>query len=437
MKTSQIVHQLKAVLPKYCDDFSDSINITNIAVNGTNIIYTTDGNHHIEDGNTFLVCDVKNYYEIISLKKYGSIAIALANQHHNISKTYQTVEITGASDAKYNGIKNISKDTLFFNVQSKIINSNDTATITTVEDNPFIVNANYTINVNGSLLPIKSIVNSKTFIIDNFIGLANDSILTQVSLSPSTHIFFYSIDSTAVSSPTGSIKLLEKRNFGYNGYKIVSSHTHNTITCTVNDATGLPYLQNSPIGTIKSRIRIVGTTDYDRAKEIFLNGVDATSQTKSWLFVYTLPRTTGKDPNGKTDVNVENLLGTGISARLIQGIELCVMINLGEVASSIGLADEKDKVSEYLKPICQAIAGFIPESPFSNNVIYQKLTPVVDQIKESEKSFYSHSFIFETFIEFTKDQEIKEYDTFALANLSFDLKDANNNNLISNIGVSF
>lgn len=69
MKTSQIVHQLKAVLPKYCDDFSDSINITNIAVNGTNITYTTDGNHHIEDGNTFLVCDVKNYYEIISLKK--------------------------------------------------------------------------------------------------------------------------------------------------------------------------------------------------------------------------------------------------------------------------------------------------------------------------------------------------------------------------------
>jgi len=111
------------------------------------------------------------------------------------------------------------------------------------------------------------------------------------------------------------------------------------------------------------------------------------------------------------------------------------MINLGEKASSIGLADEKDKVSQYIKPICQTIAGFIPESPFSNNVVYQKLTPVVDQTKESEKTFYSHSFIFETFIEFTKDQEIKEYDTTALANISFDLKDANNDNIISSIGI--
>ena len=194
-------------------------------------------------------------------------------------------------------------------------------------------------------------------------------------------------------------------------------------------------MQNSPIGIIKSRLRVIGTTDYERAKEIFLNGVDATNQTKSWLFVYTLPRTTGKDPNGKTDVNVENLLGSGISAKIIQGLELCVMINLGETVSSIGLADEKDKVSQYIKPICQTIAGFIPESPFSNNVVYQKLTPVVDQTKESEKTFYSHSFIFETFIEFTKDQEIKEYDTTALANISFDLKDANNDNIISSIGI--
>lgn len=435
MQTSQIVHQIKAVLPKYSNDFSDNINITNISISGTNITYTTDGNHHIENGNTFLVCDIKNYYEITSLKKYGSIAVALSTNDHNIIKTANTVEMVGASDAKYNGVKNISRDILYFNVQSKVINNDDTATITTVEDNPFIVNANYKININGSLLSVKSIVNSKTFIIDNFIGLANDSVLTKISLSPSTHIFFYVIDSTAVSSPTGSIKFLEKRNFGYNGYKIVSSHTHNTITCVVNDAIGLPYLQNSPIGIIKSRLRVIGTTDYERAKEIFTNAVDATNQTKSWLFVYTLPRTTGKDPNGKTDVNVENLLGSGISAKIIQGLELCVMINLGETASSIGLADEKDKVSQYIKPICQTIAGFIPESPFSNNVVYQKLTPVVDQTKESEKTFYSHSFIFETFIEFTKDQEIKEYDTTALANISFDLKDANNNNIMSSIGI--
>jgi len=436
MQTNEIVHQLKAVLPKFTDDFSDSVNITNIVVNGNNVTFTTDGNHHLQDNNTFLICNVKNYYEITSLKRYNNIAIALANSHHNITRDQSSIEMIGASDAKYNGTKTLLKTDIVFNVASKVVNNNDTLTITTTESNPFIVNANYKIDINGNLIAIKSIVNSTTFIVDNFMGIANDSILTQISLKFSLHLFFYQVDETANASPTGSIKLLETRNFGYNGYKLATSHTHNTVTCVIPNLVGLPYLQGSPIGIIKSNIRIIGTVDYERAKQMFLNAVDSTSATKSWLFVYTLPRTTGKDPNGKTDINVENYLGQGISAKIIQAIELCVFINLGENASSVGLADEKDKVSNYLQPICQSIAGFIPSSPFTGNIVYQKLTPVLDQGKESELTFYSHTFLFETFIEFTNSQEVSQYDLNALVNISFDLKDAVNGNIISNISLN-
>jgi hypothetical protein len=69
MQTSEIVHQLKAVLPKFTNDFSDSVNITNIVVNGNNVTFATDGNHHLGDNNTFLICNVKNYYEIIRRRR--------------------------------------------------------------------------------------------------------------------------------------------------------------------------------------------------------------------------------------------------------------------------------------------------------------------------------------------------------------------------------
>jgi hypothetical protein len=89
-----------------------------------------------------------------------------------------------------------------------------------------------------------------------------------------------------------------------------------------------------------------------------------------------------------------------------------------------------------LQPICQSIAGFIPSSPFTGNIVYQKLTPVLDQGKESELTFYSHTFLFETFIEFTNSQEVSQYDLNALVNISFDLKDAVNGNIISTINLN-
>ena len=55
MQITELVHHLKAVLPKYTDDFSDRVNIRNIVVNGNNVTITTDANHHLEDNNTFLI----------------------------------------------------------------------------------------------------------------------------------------------------------------------------------------------------------------------------------------------------------------------------------------------------------------------------------------------------------------------------------------------
>lgn len=438
MDTLEIVHQLRAVLPKYSNDFSDNITITNIEVSGTNVTFTTSSNHNLQVGDTFLTTDIENYISITSLKKYNSIAIAFCEDYHNISfRKSQQIKIAGASDNKYNGNKIISLDTLSFSVSSVVLNPDNTATITTTNPNPFIANPKYLIEVNGASIPIKSITNSTTFVIDNFIGISDDSDITEIKLSTSCNLLFYYIDNTAVDNPTGSPVLLEKRNFGYNGYKLVTSKTDNTITCVITDLIGLPYLLNNPAGYVKANIRIVGTTDYERARELFLNTIDATNQAKSWLFVYTLPRITGKDPDGKSDVNVDNYIKSGVFAKLIQSIELCVMINIGDRAETLTLANEKDKVAKYINPICKSIAGFTPTSPFENNVIYQKLTIAGDQQKQSEKGFYSHQFNFETFIAFTQSQEMKEYDLVALKKIDFDLQDAENSNLIGNISINY
>lgn len=443
MQIQEIVHHLKAVLPKYTDDFSDKINITNITVNGNNITITTDGTHHVENNQTFLITNVQNYINIVSLKRYGTIAIAFCSDHHNLEGKKE-VEIVGSSDALYNGIKTISKtssntklEKIEFNVSSFAINNGtNEVTINTAEATPFIVNANYKININNQIVSIKTIINSQSFIIDNVIGIASDTSLKTISLPISKHIFFFDVSASANATPTGSPKVLDLRNYGYNGYKMVVSHTHNTITFTENNLIGLPYISNNFAGYLKSNIRIVGVDDYQRAKNIFTRAIDATNQAKSWLFVYRLARITAKDPNGKTDVNIRNLVGSDLLAELIQGLELCVMVNLGDQTNEFTACATKDKVSNYIAPIYKSIAGYVPTSPFGNSVINHKLTPTIDDQKESDLGFYSHYFNFETFMTITNKQEIEIYDTIALSNISFDIKDANNSVLIGTINIA-
>jgi hypothetical protein len=433
MQITELVHHLKAVLPKYTDDFSDRVNITNIVVNGNNVTITTDANHHLEDNNTFLISNVKNYINIVSLKRYNNIAIALCSNHHNIE--LNQVEINGSSDSLYNGIKTISNiKNLEFNVSSfSIDNVNNIATINTVESTPFIVNQNYLITINNKEVPIKNIINSQSFTVDNLFGLASDTELKKIYLSKSKYLFFFDVSVNANANPTGNPILLETRNYGYNGYKMVISHTHNTITFVENQLYGLPYILNNFAGYVKSNIRIVGVDDYQRAKNIFSRATDARDQSKSWLFVYRLSRIVAKDSNGKTDVNIRNVIGSNLLAEIIQGLELCVMINLGELTNEFTICSSKDKVSNYIDPLYRSIAGYIPASPFGNNVFYHKLTPTSDDQKESDNSFYSHYFTFETFLTITNKQEINIYDINALNNISFNLKDASNKNNIGTI----
>lgn len=435
MQITEIVHHLKAVLPKYTDDFSDRVNITNIVVNGSNVTITTNANHHLQNNNTFLISNVKNYINITSLKRYNNKAIALCSSHHNIK--LKEIEINGSSDSLYNGIKTISEiDFLEFNVSSfSIDNVNNIATINTVESTPFIVNQNYLITINNNQVPIKSIINSQSFTVDNFFGLANDTQLKKIYLSKNKHLFFFDVSVNANANPTGNPILLETRNYGYNGYKMVTSHTHNTITFVETNLVGLPYISNNFAGYVKSNIRIVGVDDYQRAKNIFSRATDARDQSKSWLFVYRLSRIAAKDPNGKTDVNIRNFSGSNLLAEIIQGLELCVMINLGDQTNEFTICSIKDKVSNYIDPIYKSLAGYTPSSPFGNDVINNKLTPTSDDQKESDNSFYSHYFTFETFLTITNKQEIDIYDINALNNISFNLKDAFNNNNIGTISI--
>lgn len=444
MQVSEIVHHLKAVLPKYTDDFCDVLNITNVSVNGSSVTITTNGTHHVEDNQTFLITNIKNYISITSLKRYNAIAIVFTSIHHNMEGKTQ-VEISGSSDALYNGIKNIALDpinktpiqTIEFDVSSFAVNNgNNTVTINTTQANPFIVNANYLVRIKNNYVPIKTIINSQSFTIDNFIGIASDTDLKKIYLDKTKHIFFYDVSINANANPTGTPILLDTRNYGYNGYKMVTSHTHNTITFTENSLVGSPYILNGFAGYLKCNIRIVGVDDYQRAKNIFSNAIDARNNAKSWLFVYRLTRLIAKDPNGKTDVNIRNIQGSNLLAEIIQGLELCVMVNLGDQSNEFTACATKDKVSNYISPIYKSIAGLVPTSPFGNTVLYNKLTPLQDDQRESDSSFYSHYFTFETFMTVTNKQEIEIYDQEALSNISFALRDVNNNNLIGNINIS-
>ena len=153
MKTIELVNQLKAVLPKYLDGvFNDTYNIISTTKAGNIVTIETDQVSHVQDGNGVLISDVKYANTIISLRRHNNIAIALTTDPHNfIYPKDKEIEIDGATDAKYNGIKKIYSDNIIFEVSSFSVNqATNQITITTTQANPFIVNQDYKIHLYDS-----------------------------------------------------------------------------------------------------------------------------------------------------------------------------------------------------------------------------------------------------------------------------------------------
>lgn len=121
MKAKQIVNQLRAVLPKYTDKFTDKINISSLTFSGGTVTAITSSVHGLSTGNIVNIVGALAPNTITSLTQTDNIATAITQNAHDLTEGYQqTINISGANQSEYNGDKTllsvIDRNTFTFQV---------------------------------------------------------------------------------------------------------------------------------------------------------------------------------------------------------------------------------------------------------------------------------------------------------------------------------
>lgn len=108
MKAEYIVRQLQAVLPKYTDFFTDKVNISSLTYVGGTVTAVTATDHNLTTGDYVVVNNALEPNPITSIVRTGDIATATTQFEHDLTAAVtETVIISGADQAEYNGVKQL------------------------------------------------------------------------------------------------------------------------------------------------------------------------------------------------------------------------------------------------------------------------------------------------------------------------------------------
>lgn len=107
MKISDLIAQLQAVLPKYCDDFSDVVAVSTLTQAAGVATATCAAAHGLATNDYALIRGALSPNPITSLTQIGGVATAVTANAHDLTSDIsgQLITISGAADAKYNGQK--------------------------------------------------------------------------------------------------------------------------------------------------------------------------------------------------------------------------------------------------------------------------------------------------------------------------------------------
>lgn len=108
MKSEQVIRQLQAVLPLYTDSFSDYVNASSLTRSGTTVTCTTATAHGLTTGDYVYIKGAYSPNLITSITRIGTVATAVCASGHDLTEGWQTtVNITGANQTAYNGVKSL------------------------------------------------------------------------------------------------------------------------------------------------------------------------------------------------------------------------------------------------------------------------------------------------------------------------------------------
>ncbi len=135
MRAADIVTQLKVLLPQLTDKFTDDVEVLSIVRQASTVdmLVSCKDKHELEVGNAFAIVNTDTPLAINSLTRSGTTGTLVTTKKHDLTRSTDsigrtfgptTVRITGANEAKYNGIFDIidilNRNTITF-VMSNIV----------------------------------------------------------------------------------------------------------------------------------------------------------------------------------------------------------------------------------------------------------------------------------------------------------------------------
>ena len=108
MKASDIINQLAIVLPKFSDNFTSNINVTSLTRSGTTVTANTAAAHNRSVNEQVNIIGAQTPIVISTLTRLGTVGTLETSSDHDMTENFSaTVEISGATEAEFNGTFNL------------------------------------------------------------------------------------------------------------------------------------------------------------------------------------------------------------------------------------------------------------------------------------------------------------------------------------------
>lgn len=104
MRTKDFITRLSQRLPQLVDDFTDSFSVSSLTRSGTTVTAATTAAHGLKVGRSVNVVGAQTPIVISTITRVGIVATMVTGADHDMTEgAFTTVEISGATEAEFNG----------------------------------------------------------------------------------------------------------------------------------------------------------------------------------------------------------------------------------------------------------------------------------------------------------------------------------------------